>query len=107
MAPLQRFAASTLRSATRPALSFRAPALVRHETAGHNPGREAGGQAGRPSSSSGDAPTIPHGQSDLIRQEGPMQGQPDHNPDYNVAVDYRSSYALSWKAESMEGMQAD
>ena len=94
MAPLHRLTATTLRAAaaTRPSLSLRVPVLARYETLGHNPGKEAGGQAGRPSSSSGDAPTIPHGQSDLIRQEGPAEGQP-HNPDYNVAVDYRSSYA--------------
>jgi len=107
MAPLQRFAASTLRSATRPALSFRAPALVRYETAGHNPGKEAGGQAGRPSSSSTDAPTIPHGQSDLIRQEGPVQGQPNHNPDYNVAVDYRSSYARHSSRRGVAGKESN
>lgn len=27
----------------------------------------------------------------MMRTEGPSEGQPKHNPDYNVAVDYRTS----------------
>lgn len=91
MTTLQRFAASTLRASARPALSQRAPALVRRETAAHNPGMAAGGQKGRPASSSEDAPTSRHGDAEMIRQQGPVEGQPDHNPDYNVAADYRTS----------------
>lgn len=28
----------------------------------------------------------------MIRQQGPVEGQPSHQPDYNVAADYRTSY---------------
>lgn len=91
MTTLQRFAASTLRVSARPTLSQRAPVLVRRETAGHNPGMAAGGQQGRPAASPSDAPTGKLGDSDMIRQQGPVEGQPDHNPDYDVTTDYRVS----------------
>jgi NADH dehydrogenase (ubiquinone) Fe-S protein 4 len=44
-------------------------------------------------SSSSDAPNAPaSGQGDLISQEGPGAAMARHAPDYNVAVDYRTSY---------------
>lgn len=92
MSTLHRFAASSLRATARPALSQRAPALVRHEATVHNPGMAAGGQKGRPAASlENSQPTSRHGESEMIRQEGPREGMPNHNPDYNVATDYRVS----------------
>ena len=90
MTTLHRFAASTLRASTRPALSQRAPALVRRETVAHNPGMAAGGQKGRPSSDPQHAPTSTHGDAEMITQEAPAHRQA-HQPDYDVATDYRVS----------------
>jgi len=39
-------------------------------------------------------PTGGSGEAGLIRQEGPSGGSPKHQPDYNVAVDYRTSYVI-------------
>lgn len=90
MASLHRIAVSTLRASTRPALSQRAPALVRHETVAHNPGMALGGQKGRPASSPDRAPTSTHGDAEMITQEEPARRQA-HQPDYEVATDYRVS----------------
>ena len=90
MTTLHRFAASTLRATARPALSQRAPALVRRETVAHNPGMAAGGQKGRPSSDPKHAPTATHGDAEMITQEAPAARQA-HQPDYDVATDYRVS----------------
>jgi hypothetical protein len=90
MATLHRIATSSLRTSARPALSMRAPTLVRRETVAHNPGMAAGGQKGRPSSSPRQAPTSTHGDAEMITQEAPAQRQP-HQPDYDVATDYRVS----------------
>lgn len=91
MTTMQRFAASTLRASARPALFQRAPALLRRETTAHNPGMAQGGQKGRPVADTKEPPTAPLGESEMIRQQGPVEGQPDHNPDYDVATDYRVS----------------
>jgi hypothetical protein len=90
MTTLHRFAASTLRASARPALSQRAPALIRRETVAHNPGMAAGGQKGRPSSDPHHAPTSTHGDAEMITQEAPAHRQA-HQPDYDVATDYRVS----------------
>ena len=90
MTTLHRFAASTLRASARPALSQRAPALVRRETVAHNPGMALGGQKGRPSSDPHHAPTSTHGDAEMITQEAPAHRQA-HQPDYDVATDYRVS----------------
>ena len=45
-----------------------------------------------PKASPGDAPGAKAGDSALIRQENAGEGAP-RSPDYNVAVDYRTSYA--------------
>jgi hypothetical protein len=79
MAPIQRLAASSLRAATRPALAFRTPALVRYE------GTE------QPRSSPAESPKERMGDSGMIRQEDAAEGQPDHSPKYSAAVDYRTS----------------
>ena len=86
MASVQRFAASSLRAATRPALSRRTPTLVRYETPGHNPAMKD-----RPSSSPTESPKERPGPSAMISQENASEAQPDHSPDYGVAVDYRTS----------------
>lgn len=92
MTTLHRFAASSLRTTARPALSQRAPTLVRRETAAHNPGMAAGGQKGRPAASqTNTAPTSTHGDAEMITQEVPRDRMPNHQPDYNVATDYRVS----------------
>jgi hypothetical protein len=90
MTTLHRFAASTLRATARPALSQRVPALVRRETVAHNPGMAAGGQKGRPTTDTKHAPTSTHGDAEMITQEAPAQRQA-HQPDYDVATDYRVS----------------
>jgi hypothetical protein len=91
MTTLHRFAASTLRASARPSLSQRAPALVRRETVAHNPGMAAGVlKQDRPTSSPSDAPTSTHGDAEMVSKEDAAQATP-HNPDYNVAVDYRTS----------------
>ncbi|KAK8219340.1 ndufs4 NADH dehydrogenase Fe-S protein subunit [Zalaria obscura] len=92
MPPLSRLTASRLLSASRPSVARSAPCLVRWETAGHNPSMEAGGQEGRPKSSSSEPPAKKvFDESGLVRQEGPSEGQPRHQLDYSVAVDYRTS----------------
>jgi hypothetical protein len=48
-----------------------------------------------PKSSSQDAPAPKPGDSAMIRQEGPVEGQARHAPDYNVAIDYRTSYGYT------------
>lgn len=96
MAPLNRSVASGLlapasRLLSRVTLSHQGPRSIRWETAGHNPPKEAGGQAGRPEPSSQEPPSGPSGASAMIRQEGPAEGTPRHAPDYGSAVDYRTS----------------
>jgi hypothetical protein len=90
MSTLQRIAASTLRASARPSLSQRAPALVRRESVAHNPGMAGTVLKDRPTSSPSDAPTSTHGDADMVSREDATQATP-HNPDYNVAVDYRTS----------------
>lgn len=81
MASLRTVAASTLRGAySRPALSSRIPALAR-----------AASDAPATSSPS-QPPAAKMGENGMVKQEGPVEGQPRHTPDYNVAVDYRTSY---------------
>lgn len=50
-------------------------------------------QSGQPQTSPADAPGARFGDPGLMRKqgEGPAKSQPDHSPDYNVAVDYRTS----------------
>ena len=90
MTTLHRLAASTLRASARPSLSQRAPALVRRETVAHNPGMAGTILKDRPTSSPSKAPTSTHGDADMVSSENAAQATP-HNPDYDVAVDYRTS----------------
>jgi NADH dehydrogenase (ubiquinone) Fe-S protein 4 len=85
MASLRSAAASALRSSSvRPTLSLRAPVLARYESDGAAKPRaqSASGLQKPPSGSMG------HG---VVRRENPAQGEERHKPDYNVAVDYRTS----------------
>jgi len=90
MTTLHRFAASTLRASARPSLSQRAPVLVRRETVAHNPGMAGTILKDRPTSSPSKAPTSTHGDAEMVSSENAAQATP-HNPDYDVAVDYRTS----------------
>ncbi|KAI9713614.1 MAG: hypothetical protein M1820_000997 [Bogoriella megaspora] len=60
---------------------------------------------GETPSSSRDAPAPKPGDSAMIRQEGPSEGQPRHNPDYNVAVDYRTSAFSPIPMRVMDGSE--
>jgi len=44
-----------------------------------------------PKAGSGDAPGPMEGESNMIRTESPRESMAKHQPDYNVAVDYRTS----------------
>ena len=81
MAAMQRVAANTLRAAVRPTLSRRIPALTRHE-----------------SSVPATIPDPPVPLSGIMfRGEGIAltEAMSRDNPDYNVAIDYRTSYAIT------------
>jgi len=52
-----------------------------------------------PKTTSEEKPTGGSGEAGLIRQEGPSAGSPRHQPDYNVAVDYRTSYVVESRPE--------
>ncbi|KAK3716196.1 ndufs4 NADH dehydrogenase Fe-S protein subunit [Vermiconidia calcicola] len=78
MVSLQKAAATTLRTASRPTLSRRLPALARFESRGP-----------------ADVPEPPVPQAGIVFR-GDQAGPPSaamirDNPDYNVAVDYRTS----------------
>jgi NADH dehydrogenase (ubiquinone) Fe-S protein 4 len=93
MASLQRAALRV--SAARPALSRRTPALARGYAAETTAARAAEGEAKRPASDPSEAPGFKPGQAStwgLQRQEGAVEGQPRHKPDYEVLADYRTSY---------------
>ena len=66
----------------RPSMTLRTPAMARWESSSR-----------RPTSSPTEAPgaRTESGDSALIRQEGAAEGAPRHHPDYNAAVDYRTS----------------
>jgi NADH dehydrogenase (ubiquinone) Fe-S protein 4 len=46
-----------------------------------------------PTASSDQPPGPKLGESELVRKEGPSEGLVRHQPDYEVATDYRTSYA--------------
>ncbi|KXS95442.1 hypothetical protein AC578_4720 [Pseudocercospora eumusae] len=75
--------------ASRPVLSQRAPVLARFQSNAqiNEPGEKT--QPGPASTFT--SPSGKLGESGLVRQEGPGEGQPRHNPDYNVVNDYRTS----------------
>lgn len=66
--------------------------------------------APEPKSSASDPPAETKDSASMIRKEGPAAGLARHQPDYNAAVDYRSSYGQShltlrehWKLTSLQG----
>lgn len=73
-------------AALRPTASQRAPALARFQSGSSTHTR---GQPGLASTS--EPPQGSHSEGAMIRKEGAAEGQPNHNPDYNVATDYRTS----------------
>ncbi|OQN97294.1 hypothetical protein B0A48_16358 [Cryoendolithus antarcticus] len=99
MAPLQRFAASTLRASTRPAITRRVPAastIASRSVSDASPGDRG---TSSPSASPGARP----GASAMIRQEGASEGQPRHAPDYDAVVDYRTSIYQPAKTATQSG----
>ncbi|KAF2188179.1 NADH-ubiquinone oxidoreductase-like protein 21 kDa subunit [Zopfia rhizophila CBS 207.26] len=58
-----------------------------------------------PKTSSTDAPGAKAGESTLIRQESPAEGMSKHQPDYNVAVDYRTSNFSPIPKRVMDGSE--
>ena len=78
MASIQRAAVSPLRTAARPTMSRRIPALARWQSRGP-----------------ADLPEPPIPQAGIIfrGEEAGLTSEAirEHNPDYNVAVDYRTS----------------
>ena len=81
MSAIQRSIRSRLLpTASRP--TARPAAVPKHWYYINEPSRKA---------SSKDAPTAKPGDSAMIRQEGAAGGHPKHRPDYNVAIDYRTS----------------
>ena len=82
MASLQRAAAITWRQAARPSLTRCTPALSRFES-----------QAAKAKQSNTASPSGSVEESGLIKQEGEVEGQRQHNPDWGVAADYRTSQA--------------
>jgi hypothetical protein len=69
-----------LLTASRPTARF--AAVPKHRYYTNEPSLKA---------SSENAPIAKPGDSAMIRQEGAAGGQPRHQPDYNVAIDYRTS----------------
>nr|OQO17605.1 hypothetical protein B0A51_14669 [Rachicladosporium sp. CCFEE 5018] len=101
MAPLQRFAASTLRASTRPAITRRVPAastIASRSVSDASPGDRG---TSSPSASPGARP----GASAMIRQEGASEGQPRHAPDYDAVVDYRTSNFSPVPMRVMDGSE--
>ena len=81
MSAIQRSIRSRLLpTASRP--TARLAAVPKHWYYINEPSRKA---------SSNNAPAAKPGDSAIIRQEGAAGGQPRHRPDYNVAIDYRTS----------------
>ncbi|KAF2240068.1 hypothetical protein EV356DRAFT_572126 [Viridothelium virens] len=58
-----------------------------------------------PKASSEDAPAVKAGESAMIRQQGASEGEPRHTPDYNVAVDYRTSAFSPIPMRVMDGSE--
>ncbi|KJY02359.1 NADH-ubiquinone oxidoreductase 21 kDa subunit like protein [Zymoseptoria brevis] len=100
MASLRSAAASALRtSSVRPTISLRAPVLARHQSDGSVKPRaqSASGELARPPSGS-----MGHA---VVRRENPPHGQGNHQPDYNVAVDYRTSNFSPVPMRVMDGSE--
>ncbi|KAK1068134.1 ndufs4 NADH dehydrogenase Fe-S protein subunit [Friedmanniomyces endolithicus] len=103
MAPTYRAAANTLRTVARPTLSLRAFFVARVQAARCiseeaprkvSPDDPPSGEGGRMSP------------QNLTRtEEGASGGQPKHQPDYNVAADYRTSNFSPVPTRVMDGSE--
>ncbi|KAK0347833.1 ndufs4 NADH dehydrogenase Fe-S protein subunit [Friedmanniomyces endolithicus] len=103
MGPTYQAAANTLRTAARPTLSLRAPFIARVQAARCiseeaprkvSPDDPPSGEGGRMSP------------QNLTRtEEGASGGQPKHQPDYNVAADYRTSNFSPVPTRVMDGSE--
>ncbi|KAK3065879.1 ndufs4 NADH dehydrogenase Fe-S protein subunit [Teratosphaeriaceae sp. CCFEE 6253] len=102
MASTYRIAATTLRTASRPTLSQRVPALARWQTTG-------GASEEAPRATTSDEP--PAGGEgrmsprNMTRIEDASEGQPKHSPDYSVAADYRTSNFSPVPRRVMDGSE--
>ncbi|TKA25211.1 hypothetical protein B0A50_05909 [Salinomyces thailandicus] len=104
MASIPRIAASSLRGAFRPAPAHRAARLVRsaqtssavsqEQRAVSSPQEPPAEKGGRPSTWTA-----------MRTAEGPAEGQPRHNPDYNVAADNRTSAFSPVPMRVMDGSE--
>ncbi|KAF2739045.1 hypothetical protein EJ04DRAFT_509198 [Polyplosphaeria fusca] len=99
MSALPRSIGSRLLAATSRPAAGRVPAL-RHRSYATEPSKEAA-----PKTTSADSPAERPGESLLIRQEGVAEGQPKHQPDYNVAIDYRTSNFSPIPKRVMDGSE--
>ncbi|KAK4954055.1 ndufs4 NADH dehydrogenase Fe-S protein subunit [Elasticomyces elasticus] len=104
MPPIDRAAASRLFAiSTRPILSRSRLDAVRWSTTGKEDLKSADP---RPSPSSTEEPPAGKpGQAAMIRDEGPAEGRPRHQPDYSVAVDYRLSAFSPVPMRVMDGSE--
>ncbi|TKX21937.1 NADH-ubiquinone oxidoreductase 21 kDa subunit [Elsinoe australis] len=87
------------------ATAYAHPVSVRWETKAHNPPASEGGQRDRPHASTSEPPGYKAGEAAMIRQEGPAEGAARHTPDYNVAVDYRTSSFSPVPMRVMDGSE--
>ncbi|KAL9089940.1 MAG: hypothetical protein Q9165_005469 [Trypethelium subeluteriae] len=87
------------------ASKFRAPIKCQRTFATSKSQRAEGDPAVQPppKASPDDAPAVRAGESAMIRQQGTSEGQPRHTPDYNVAVDYRTSIFKPTKTATQSG----
>ncbi|KAK1071883.1 ndufs4 NADH dehydrogenase Fe-S protein subunit [Friedmanniomyces endolithicus] len=103
MTPTYRAAANTLRTVARPTLSLRAPLIARTQAA-----RCISEEAPRKVSPD-DPPSGEGGRKSLQNltrtEEGASGGQPKHQPDYNVAADYRTSNFSPVPTRVMDGSE--
>ncbi|GIZ41494.1 hypothetical protein CKM354_000479700 [Cercospora kikuchii] len=99
-----RTAAMLRAAAVRPALSQRAPALARFQSSDSvAPNQQS--RDNRPESTDAAPAARASTSSVTIRQEGASEGQPRHQPDWNVAVDYRTSNFSPVPLRVMDGSE--
>ena len=95
MAPINNtFAVSRLLvSATRPAFSHQLPRAVRWQnTAADQPKKTEGTSFESPTASTSEPPSPVHlTKGEVTGSETGAQAQPKHTPNYNAAIDYRTS----------------
>ncbi|EME40648.1 hypothetical protein DOTSEDRAFT_74256 [Dothistroma septosporum NZE10] len=99
-----RTAAVLRAAAARPALFVRAPTLARFQSAQHDQHRIT---KDRDTASTSEPPSGGNtsNESSMIRQENAAQGLARHNPDWNVAADYRTSNFSPVPIRVMDGSE--